>query len=151
MIKFGSRWTSGAGCKARVIESDEQDVVIRWEGSFDDCVSYNMRDFLETFRENTEFISEPVWIQVGSSWWSKRKGSTVLGVVVGSLDGLVLVQVNDGEPLSVDPVCDFEGYGDDFVWHLGAPSRKDSPRDEMEAKMAAIQAELDELKRLLVR
>jgi hypothetical protein len=72
-------------------------------------------------------------------------------VVVGSLDGLILVQVNDGEPLSVDPVSDFEGYGDNFVWHLGAPSRKDSPRDEMEAKVAAIQADLDELKRLLGR
>jgi hypothetical protein len=149
MIEFGSRWISGVGCKCRVIEVSDRDVRIRWEGSFDDVLNYNRADFLDTFREFPEEGPDLRSLRFGSRWWSERAEGTVRGMVVGSLDGLVAVQVNDGG-MSFDPVTDFEGYGDDFVWSLGAPPMEKDPRAEMEAKMAAIQADLDELKRLLV-
>lgn len=149
MIEFGSRWISPVGCKARVIEVSDRGITIRWEGSFDDVLNYNRADFLDTFREYPEDCADLRSLRLGTMWWSERAEGTVRGMVVGSLDGLVAVQVDDGE-MSFDPVSDFEGYGDDFVWSLGAPPRGKDPRHEMEAKMAAIQAELDELKRLLV-
>ena len=149
MIEFGSRWISGVGCKCRVILVNDRGVTIRWEGSFDDCLNYNRADFLETFRECPENGSDLPLLPLRSKWWSDRGEKIVRGVVVGSLDGMVAVQVDDGG-MSFDPVSDFEGYGDDFVWSLGAPPMEKDPRAEMEAKMAAIQAELDELKRLLV-
>ena len=149
MIEFGSRWISGVGCKCRVILVNDRGVTIRWEGSFDDCLNYNRADFLETFRECPENGSDLPLLPLRSKWWSDRGEKIVRGVVVGSLDGMVAVQVDDGG-MSFDPVSDFEGYGDDFVWSLGAPPMEKNPRAEMEAKMAAIQAELDELKRLLV-
>lgn len=148
MIEFGSRWISGVGCKCRVIEVNDRDVRIRWEGSFDDVLSYNRQDFLDTFREYPEDCADLRSLRVGTRWWSGRAEGVVRGMVVGSMDGFVVVQVDDGE-LSFELVSDFEGYGDDFVWSLGAPPREKDPRAEMEAKMAAIQAELDELKRLL--
>ena len=149
MIEFGSRWISNGDCKCRVIEVSDRDVRIRWEGSFDDVLNCNRADFLETFRECPENGSDLPLLPLRSRWWNDRGEKIVRGMVVGSLDGLVLVQVDDGD-VSVDPVSDFEGYGDNFVWSLGAPPMEKDPRAEMEAKMAAIQADLDELKRLLV-
>lgn len=149
MIEFGSRWISGAGCKCRVIEVNDRDVRIRWEGSFDDVLSYNRQDFLDTFREWTEVTVDHPPVRIGARYWSRRAEGVVCGVVVGSLDGFVVVQLDNGE-LSFELVADFEGYGDDFVWSLGAPPREKDSRAEMEAKLYAIQVELDELKRLLV-
>jgi len=151
-IEFGSRWISKGQCKARVIESDEKDVVIRWEGSFDDCMTYTRKDFLDKFREYTEPVSDAPPIQIGSMWWhsSEEGGGLIRGVVVGILDGMALVHTSNGEEVSASPAYDFEGYADEFFWHIGSPNDI-SPRAEMEAKMAAIQAELDELKRLLGR
>ena len=149
MIEFGSRWISPVGCKCRVIEVNDRGVTIRWEGSLYDLLNYSRADFLETFRECPEDVSDLRSLRFGSKWWSDRGEKIVRGMVVGSLDGLVLVQVDDGD-VSVDPVTDFEGYGDNFVWSLGAPPKGKIPRHEMEEKMDAIQADLDELKRLLV-
>lgn len=150
-IEFGSRWISNGGCKARVIESDEKTIVIRWEGSFDDCMDYSREMFIEKFREYTEPVSDAPPIQIGSMWWhSSEVGEVIRGVVVGILDGMALVHSSDGEEVSASPEYDFEGYADEFFWHIGKPCADESPRAEMEAKMTAIQAELDELKRLLV-
>jgi len=150
-IEFGSRWISKGGCNARVIESDERTVVIRWEGSFDDCMDYSREMFIDKFREYTEPVSDASPIQIGSMWWHREEnGGLIRGVVVGILDGMALVHTSDGGDVSTSPAYDFEGYDDEFFWHIGSPNDI-SPRDEMEAKMAAIQAELDELKRLLGR
>ena len=146
-IEFGSRWISKGGCKARVVNVDEKDVVIRWEGSFDDCLTYTRADFLEKFREILAEEAVPT-IKMGTLWWLDDE-VMICGVVVGLLDGMVLLQVNNGDDLHCIPITQFEGYGDDYSWNAGTPC-DESPRAEMEAKMAAIQAGLDELKRLLV-
>ena len=149
-IEFGSRWISKGGCKARVENVGEQGITIRWEGSFDDCLTYTRKDFLESFRE---ILAEEVvpTIKMGTLWWFRGEDDELIrGVVVGVLDGRVLLQVDNGDELHCNPVSEFEGYGDDYIWNAGKPCAAESPRAEMEAKMAAIQAELDTLKRLLV-
>lgn len=148
-IRFGSRWISKWQCKARVENVGEQGVTIRWEGSFDDCLTYTRKDFLETFRELMAEEAVPS-IKMGTLWWIRGEDDELIrGVVVGVLDGMVLLQVDNGDDLHCDPIGDFEGYGHYFCWHSGTPCDK-SPREEMEAKMAAIQAELDALKQVLL-
>ena len=148
-IEFGSRWISNGGCNAQVIEADEKTVGYRWEGTFDECHACTRQNFLEKFREYTEPVSDASPIQIGSMWWHREEnGGLIRGVVVGIMDGMALVHTSDGEEVSASPAYDFEGYADEFFWHIGSPNDI-SPRAEMEAKMAAIQAELDELKRLL--
>lgn len=147
-IRFGSRLISRGQCKARVVNADEKTVVIRWEGSFDDCATYTREDFLNVFRELMAEETVPS-IAMGTLWWLRGEDDELIrGVVVGVLDGMVLLQVDNGDELHCNPISEFEGYGDEFIWHSGTPP-DESPRAEMEAKMAAIQAELDALKLLL--
>jgi hypothetical protein len=147
-IEFGSRWISKGQCKARIENVGEQGVTIRWEGSFDDCLTYTRADFLEKFREILAEEAVPT-IKMGTLWWLRGEDDELIrGVVVGVLDGRVLLQVDNGDDLHINPINEFEGYGDDYIWNAGTPC-DESPRAEMEAKMAAIQAGLDELKRLL--
>ena len=150
-IKFGSRWISKTGSIARVIEATEAHVIIRFEGSFDDICNYKPIDFLEVFRVYDGYLRDSMPIEINSLWWSRNNddGTLVLAIVVGYLDGLVLLHDSRGEAFAT-PCIEFEGFSgdiDDHFWNRGTPF--DTPRAEMVARMKAIQAELDELKQML--
>jgi hypothetical protein len=150
MIEFGSRWISKGGCIARVVEATNEYVISRWEGEFDGINHHkSKKEFLEAFRPYNSNLNE-VPIEMGSMWWYRsEEGDLKRAVVVGYLDGRVLLHDDEGG-VHANPVTEFEGFSgeiDEPCWIRGNPF--DTPRAEMVARMKAIQAELDELKQLL--
>jgi hypothetical protein len=151
-IEFGSRWISKGKCIARVVEATDESVITRWEGAWDDLCDYHREEFLDVFRPYDGYLKESLPVEMNSLWWYRsEEGDIKRAIVVGYLDGLVLLHDDEGD-VSANPVTEFEGFRDDdqYCWSRGNPIET-NPRAEMEAKMAAIQAELDELKRLLGR
>jgi hypothetical protein len=149
-IEFGSRWISKGQCIARVVEAGDERVITRWEGSFDDLCNYAREEFLNVFRPYDGYLKESLPVEMNSLWWCRcEEGDIKRGIVVGYLDGLVLLHDDEGD-VHANPVTEFEGFSgeiDEPCWIRGNPF--DTPRAEMVARMKAIQAELDELKQML--